>query len=270
MKLHKMKTLAGAVALLTVSASGSVFAAFTGNAGNSSVLFNAYESVSGYSFALDTGLRKDDINSSFTGVSFNLAADANWTSFLSHVGASHLADIKWNVIAADTNAGSIDSDPVSYLTTGATAGVPPVPSGTTNQQLNSWGGNFNSYVSASGNIDATGFVGGNSTLHLKEGSADYASFEFAEGTNWNTKANFDTTAGLGDTLSFYEITKNGTRNLNEVSASLLGTATLSDAGGLTISPSAVSPIPEVESWAMLLAGLGMMGAITRRRSPSAS
>lgn len=267
MKLHKMKTLAGAVALLTLSASGSVFAAFTGNQGNSSVLFNAYEFVSGYSFALDTGLRKDDITSSFTGVSFNLTTDANWTFFLSHVGASHVADIKWNVIAADTNAGSIDSDPVSYLTTGPATGV---PAGTTNTQLGSWGGNFNSYVSASGNIDATGFVGGNSTLHLKDGTADYASFEIAEGNNWKTKANFDTTAGLGDTLSFYEITKNGTLNLNKVNATLLGVATLSDAGGLTISPSAVSPIPEVESWAMLLAGLGMMGAIARRRSPLAS
>ncbi len=266
MKLHKMKALAGAVALLTLSASGSVFAAFTGTQGNSSVLFNAYESVSGYSFALDTGLRKDEITTSFAAHNYNLATDANWTSFLSHVGASHVADIKWNVIAADTNSGSLDGDPVSYLTTGPLTGV---PNGTTNTQLNSWGGNFNSYVTASGNADAAGFVGGNSTLHLKEGSADYASFEFAEGTNWNTKATFNTTAGLGDTLSLYEITKNGTLNLNKVNATLLGVATLSDTGGLTIS-SSVSPIPEADSWAMLLAGLSLVGAIARRRSRSAS
>jgi hypothetical protein len=114
-------------------------------------------------------------------------------------------------------------------------------------------------------VDAAGFVGGNSTLHLKEGSAAYASFEFAEGANWNTKANFTTTAGLGDTLSFYEITKNGTLNLNKVNATLLGTATLSDAGGLTISPSAVSPIPEVDSWAMLLAGLNALSLYEKKR-----
>ncbi|MEO6563063.1 MAG: hypothetical protein ABIN99_08470 [Nitrosospira sp.] len=77
MKLHKIKTLAGAVALWTLSTAGSVFAGFTGTQGNSSVLFNTYESVSGYSCALDTDLRKDDITSSFTGVSFNLATDAN-------------------------------------------------------------------------------------------------------------------------------------------------------------------------------------------------
>ena len=31
-----------------------------------------------------------------------------------------------------------------------------------------------------------------------------------------------------------------------------------------------SPIPEVDSWAMLLAGLGLMGVIARRRSALAS
>lgn len=261
MKSHKLKYLARMVALVTFAASGSAFAAYTGTAGNSSVLFNAYESTSGYSFALDTGLRKDDINAAFAGVNFNLAADANWTSFLANVGPAHLADIKWNIIAADTNSGSLDGDPVSYLTTGPSTGV---PNGTTNTQLGSWGGNFNSYVTASGNVDAPGFVGGNSTLHLKEGSADYASFEVAEGTNWNTKANFNTTAGLGESLSFYEITRNGTLNLNKVNAALLGTATLSSTGELT-----VSPVPEADSWAMLLAGLGLVGAIARRRSKSA-
>jgi hypothetical protein len=259
MKHHKMKTLVSAVALVSLAASGSVFAAFTGTQGNSSVLFNAYESVSGYSFALDTGLRKNDITSAFTGTSFNLGTDTNWTSFLSHVGSGHLSDIKWNVIAGDTTVG--DGDPVSYLSTGPASGV---PNGTTNSQLNSWGGNLNSFITASGNVNAAGFEGGNSTLHLKTGSADYASFEFAEGPNWNTKANFNTTGGLGDSLSLYDINKNGTANLNKVNATLLGSVTLSDTGALAIAP--VSPIPEPDTWAMLLAGLSLLGAMARRRS----
>ena len=264
MKQHKMKTLISAAALVAFAASGSAFAAFTGSQGNSSVLFNAYESVSGYSFALDTGLHKNDITSAFSGTNFNLAADTNWTSFLSQVGPAHLSDIKWNVIAGDTTLG--DGDSVSYLTTGPASSV---PHGTTNTQLNSWGGNFNSYVTASGNVDAAGFAGGNSTLHLKVGSADYASFEFAEGTNWNTKANFNTTGALGDSLSLYDISKNGTANLNKVNATLVGSVTLSDTGALAITPvSPVSPIPEPDTWAMLLAGLSLLGAMARRRSAS--
>jgi MYXO-CTERM domain-containing protein len=257
MKSNKIKTLVAAVAL---AASGTAFAAFDGSEGNSSVLFNAYESTSGYSFTLDTGLRKDDITSAFSSLSVNLANDANWNSFLSHVGSTHLADIKWDVIAADTNAGSIDSDPVSYLTTGPAEGV---PGDLRNAQVNSWGGNFNSFVTASGNWGATGFVGGNSTLHFKEGPADYASFEVAEGNNWNTKSTFDTTAGLGGTLSFYEITKDGVPVINHASATLLGAVTLSESGTL-----AISPVPEADSWAMLLAGLTLVGAIARRRSIS--
>ncbi|WON74865.1 PEP-CTERM sorting domain-containing protein [Nitrosospira sp. Is2] len=259
MKLHKIKYLAAAVALIT---SSTALAAFDGSAGNSSVLFNAYESVSGYSFALDTGLRKDDFTPSFTGLSVNLANDANWNSFLTHVGSAHLADIKWNIIAADTNAGSVDHDPVSYLTSGPAVGV---PDGTRNAQLNSWGGNFNSFVTASGNFGATGFAGGNSTVHLKEGPADYASYEVAHGSSWNTKSNFDTTAGLGGTLSFYELTKNGAPVTNVVNSHQLGTVTLSEAGAL-----AISPIPEADSWAMLLAGLALVGSIARRRSLRAS
>ncbi|WP_052493914.1 FxDxF family PEP-CTERM protein [Nitrosospira sp. NpAV] len=268
MKSNKIKYLAAVVALAT---SGSAFAAYTGTTGNSSVLFNAYESVSGYTFAWDTGLRKDDINSSFAGISHNLAADANWNNFLSVVGASHVADIKWNLIAADTNSGSIDGDPISFLTTGPADGV---PNGTRNAQLNSWVGNVNSYITAAsaiganggqGAIDAPGFVGGDTYLHLKDGSADYASYEIAHGPNWNTKATFDTTAGLGQTLSFYEITKNGTSNTAIVNAALLGTVTLSSAGELT-----VSPVPEAETWAMLLAGLALVGTVARRRSNALS
>lgn len=263
MKSNKIKYLAAVVALAT---SGSAFAAYTGTTGNSSVLFNAYESVSGYTFAWDTGLRKDDITAS-SSFSHNLAADANWNSFLSAVGASHVADIKWNLIAADTNSGSLDGDPISFLTTGAADGV---PNGTRNAQLNSWVGNVNSYITAAssvganggqGAIDAPGFVGGNTYLHLKDGSADFASYEVAHGSNWNTKANFDTTAGLGESLSFYEITKNGTSNTAIVNAALLGTVTLSSAGELS-----VSPVPEAETWAMLLAGLALVGTIARRRS----
>lgn len=269
MKSNKIKYLAAVVALAT---SGSAFAAYTGTTGNSSVLFNAYESVSGYTFAWDTGLRKDDItSSSFTGISHNLAADANWNTFLSAVGSSHAADIKWNLIAADTNSGSIDGDPISFLTTGPADGA---PNGTRNAQLNSWVGNVNSYITAAssiganggqGAIDAPGFVGGNTYLHLKDGSADYASYEIAHGSNWNTKATFDTTAGLGQTLNFYEITKNGTSNTAIVNAALLGTVTLSSAGEL-----AVSPVPEAETWAMLLAGLALVGTVARRRSSSLS
>ena len=48
----------------------------------------------------------------------------------------------------------------------------------------------------------------------------------------------------------------------------LVTATLSYAYALTISLLLFPP--EVDSWAMLLAGLGLMGVIARRRSALAS
>jgi MYXO-CTERM domain-containing protein len=100
---------------------------------------------------------------------------------------------------------------------------------------------------------------------LKAGAADYASYEVAHGSNWNAKSNFDTTAALGGTLSFYELTKNGAAAGTVVNSHLLGTVNLTEAGAL-----AISPVPEADSWAMLLAGLALVSSIARRRSVSVS
>jgi MYXO-CTERM domain-containing protein len=41
---------------------------------------------------------------------------------------------------------------------------------------------------------------------------------------------------------------------------------LTENGVLTFTSPSVSPIPEADTWAMLLAGLGMLGMIVRRRT----
>jgi hypothetical protein len=46
---------------------------------------------------------------------------------------------------------------------------------------------------------------------------------------------------------------------------LLGSVTVTEAGALSISP-----VPEPESWAMLLAGLALVSTIARRRAVSVS
>ena len=278
MKYRKAKYLSAVVALMV---SGPAFAAFNGDqsaGGSSSLLFNAYESVSGYSFTLDTGSRRDDFSASapsFASLNFNLAGDANWNAFLSGVGASHLSDIRWAVSAGDTSV--VDGDLRSYLTTASNGvDIGTNGNGTTNAQLNQWSVNYNAFINASNGGDGTvfGFAGQPSTFHLKEGPTDYASYEITIGSNWSGKSKFDTIGALGETLNFYEanitLSSNGSvSNLAKITTDLLGTATLTNDGLLTIVPlSPVSPVPEADTWAMLLAGLGLLGMIVRRRSGS--
>lgn len=273
MRYRKSKYL-GAVLALAVS--GPAFAAFNGDqsaGGSSSVLFSAYESVSGYSFTLDTGSRRDDYSASiplFAPHSFNLALDANWNAFLAGVGSAHFADIRWAVTAGDTSV--IDGDLRSFLTTAANGlDIGTNGNGTTNAQLNQWNVNYNSFINASNGGDGTvfGFGGHLSTVHLKEGPTDFASYEVSIGSNWSGKAKFDTTGALGETLNFYEanITKSpsgGVVSLTKITTDLLGTVTLTNDGLLSISP--ISPVPEADTWAMLLVGLGLMGVTVRRRA----
>lgn len=76
-----------------------------------------------------------------------------------------------------------------------------------------------------------------------------------------------------DTLATADVTTSGTSSLN--SFSMLGIRTANLAAGETVSLknlsvatsfAEVSPVPEPSTTAMLLAGLGMMGFIARRRS----
>ena len=82
---------------------------------------------------------------------------------------------------------------------------------------------------------------------------------FASGGNSNSNSNVSFSLGtFGDSATFRE----GNLVFGIV-ASEAGTGSLGVSFGL--STSGVAVVPEPESYAMLLAGLGLMGAIIRRR-----
>lgn len=90
------------------------------------------------------------------------------------------------------------------------------------------------------------------------------------GYNFNvTGATFNgsvlNTANLGS-FSFGSITYNGT---SPFVLTITGTRNGSIAAGFSGSLIAVSPVPEPESIAMMLAGLGVIGAVVRRRNRAA-
>jgi MYXO-CTERM domain-containing protein len=102
------------------------------------------------------------------------------------------------------------------------------------------------------------------------GGAAYAGVSNALGGYAGKIGNFggDTNGLIGTNLSVWNIVRNGTNNLTTATATKLNIAgfnpyfNLSNTGALTY----VAAVPEADSWAMLLAGLGLMGFIARRRT----
>jgi hypothetical protein len=125
-----------------------------------------------------------------------------------------------------------------------------------------FGGSLNQFLAA--NTSVTNVVASNAAF----GKASEI------GVDWSTAFNnFTTVANLGQNDNFYKITKNGTKGTG-----ILNTTTylqadgvtasfwnLSTTGVLSYSTASAAPIPEADTSAMILMGLGLMGLIARRR-----
>ena len=100
------------------------------------------------------------------------------------------------------------------------------------------------------------------------------SFKFLDGAPAGTS--FAATLSNGNWTAAFNDIRNGAQSLTGGTAykfEIDGVTVQNPAGGfgivsITSTNGAVTPVPEPESYAMLLAGLGLMGTIARRRSKS--
>ncbi len=106
------------------------------------------------------------------------------------------------------------------------------------------------------------------------GSFDYlVSAIGASGNSYTASAISGLTASLylGNTLQGTSTGLNFSfNNLQSGTYTLKASGTVANGFNVLITSYTVTPVPEPESYAMLLAGLGVMGAIARRRSKTAA
>jgi hypothetical protein len=178
---------------------------------------------------------------------FSLGTDANLTSFLS--GTSNVAGLRWNITAADSNGTD------RFLTTS---------SGITAAQLPTYT-EFRTFATVTGSfLTNTTAIGSNESIILTGVGAGLVSY----GNNVAGKAKFTTDGAVGDSLGFYLLSEKATTGtvtkatLNQFSDSSGNALTWQFQNDGTLIYAAV---PEPESYALFLAGLGMIGAIARRR-----
>jgi hypothetical protein len=196
---------------------------------------------------------------SYTLASLGLTSSTvnSWSSAystLSSLGVYSSSATVYDVISFDRDGGSVSA---SHALTTATS----APS-LTNGKLASLG------TANADFINSNAALGTNATA---DNGADVVtgSTPSNQGTsfknNWSGALPVSASASLGNSLSFYEIEANGSSTVAKASISTLGTWVLSSDGTTLTYSALVAAVPEPSSIVMLLAGLGLMGFIARRR-----
>jgi len=274
----RIKMIAAAVAM--VASVGANADMNNISSGNSSLAFIALDSIgSPISVMMDLGVTMDSFLAQTGTVgkyewNFNTntflvngvaqAGSYSWADNLASFNAvAQTAETKWGVIAGDSLSLSSSSTPARYFSTS----LAPMDT-VDNQTLANLAGFSaqNNLYNANNLLQADGVIDGSTAT---SGQA-YVGATFGTLGNWANKTNlWSAFANVGATQSFYSLAAVPT--LDAVGRPILAQVTTLKHGGADYFASfddgvlTVAAVPEPETYAMLLAGLGLIGAIARRR-----
>lgn len=287
----RLKALAVAAAAIF---SGPALAAIEGGAtGNGELLLNVRyyggsSATSGgddISGLFDLGFRMDDMLAQNGQAGFNKSWDltsgaygASWNQLMSFVGPANAHLVGFNVIALDnTDFGTIGGS--RYLTT---MNVDTAPKLATRPLVAFQ--NMEKYIDANNSrgTHATDANGASVATPTDDPNTFFGAINgFGQGDNWLANTTADTTQPLGTEQNFWFLTTSSLSSFAQAVKTPFGVDLnndgsigegefskfkLTENGVLTFTSPSVSPIPEADTWAMLLAGLGMLGMIVRRRA----
>lgn len=250
-----LKTLAAAAVMAAAAASANA-AIDNGAGGNGELFFSAWDGQSSYSFDLNVSIDAFETTKNAAGL-LNLSYGDEFTSsFANWASTADASKLEWNILATD-GAGQR-----RIL---ATVGAASLPA--TNKDagvLRTAAANILTTINAINPL-----LTGNSAVTTSIGAASYAGVM----NNFYPKFNFDTTGSLinnsyANGMIFEKTTANATGltagvNTAYVDDSVAVRAWLGSDNTLHIA--AVAAVPEPSEYAMLLAGLGMIGFMARRR-----
>jgi len=256
----KLKALVAAtVATITMSGAANALT-------NNEIFLVAYDATAAKTFIAALG--GFGTTSTFTGTSngsVNYATDANWTNFIT--GAT-TGGVTYQVLGFNnTGIGGYAAADKLLVSSNATPGL--LANVSMNQMMADVGSNAGSiggfmFLNAAVTGSSTGLVLGNG-----------AATGGAVNTNvFNKYLAVNATASLGSDLGFYSVTRPvSTSNVAKqiVTQFVQGSTTtpdvwnLSASGLLTYTGASVAAVPEADTSAMMLAGLGLMGFVARRR-----
>ena len=178
---------------------------------------------------------------------FDFSTNSAWNTYIASVATP--ANIHWGVFGVSVGAGSTGTN---LLTT---------------QSVNPAAGTFN------GAAISAGAANYNAEISVY-GGATCTTCGFSVVTNndlatpaWDDNAGYvpaTLTTGLGGSMNFFQYVSNGSKSSTMSTVTALPSAfTLSNTGVLTY---AVAAVPEASTYGMMLAGLGLVGFMVRRKA----
>lgn len=260
----KLKALV-AVAVATITMSGAANALT-----NNETFLVASDITGGVTKTFIAALGAAGTAQAFTGtsnISVNYATDTNWTSFIA--GTSNVQYQIIGLYQSDptriTSYNAADKLLVSSLVT---------PGRLTNNQMNGLMANGAASSASFGGFEfLNAAVTGTSTGLVLGGGAD--GIGAVSNNVFNNYLNVNTQAVLGQDLNFYSVTRpSSAAGLAQqiVTQYTQGATTTPDVWNLSATgllsytgASSVAAVPEADTSAMMLAGLGLMGFVARRR-----
>ena len=266
----QLKALAAALAL--VAAVPAQAAYDTAVSGNSSLILSVYDTVANVSAVFDLGKNYSDFNvagASFansgitnpgTSLSWNLASGDYSTAWSQFLTIATLPNIKY-VVGAMDNTGS-GAGGRGLISTYASFATNP-----TTGQLGTIASNFDTMVGA--NTIASAVLFENHSIVANGSSVANSGQPYAPNFYGNSK-NFGlgpiAIGAIGSDLGVFQYTSAATTFVTPT-LTVFGNGAkfnLANNGSLVYSTTA-APIPEADTWAMMLLGLGFMGFVARRK-----
>ena len=265
----KFQLKALAAAAILAAALPAQAATDTAVSGNGSLILSVYDTVANISAAFDLGKNYSDFNvagASFansgvtnvgTSFSWNLASGDYSTAWSQFLTTATLANIKYAVYAGDnTGAGAGGRGLVSTYSSFAT--------NPTTGQLGTISTNFDSYINNNGTGSQVLYENHSTVANggsVANTGGAYAPNFYGSGKNFNLGP--IAAGAIGGDLGVFQYTSAATTFVTPT-LTVFGNGAkfnLANNGALTY----VVPVPEADTWALMMLGLGFMGFVARRK-----
>jgi len=244
-----------ALAVLAATGFGAAHASVSTTQTNAELFFYAYSADQSKFFLLDTGVASTSLSGGTINYSYDLSADANWTSFVSAVGA---ANISWYVEAA-SSASSTTANPNAKFVY-ATLGLNQTPAAIPGKNPSFNTANLTNALSLATTVTTgTSFTGTNTDAGYLASTLD--------GLAVNGVTSFSNLLGTTGVSFFGAAASNASSTARITQFATPAALASATTGLLTIAAPAVVPsVPEPESYGLALVGLLLAGAVARRRA----